>query len=110
MDVTEDTSVNAKQIWMSEALRIIEETARSEREALERSMNKMDTRSDYQRNRELNEAFERARRHQQLSEQFADFRGKPPRISTGSSNSLRFAMSDDGEFSFSSPTTSETEG
>ena len=77
MDVTEDTSGNAKRIWVSEAFRIIEEMSRSEREALERSMNKMDTRSDYQRNRELNEAFERARRHQQLSEQFAYFRGKP---------------------------------
>ena len=57
MDLSEDSSGNAKRIWMSEAFRIIEETARSEREALERSMTKMDTRSDHQWNRELNEAY-----------------------------------------------------
>ena len=58
---------------MAESYRVIEETAKAERESIERAIAGMDTRSDQQRNREVNESYNRTLRHQLLNEQFSEF-------------------------------------
>ena len=99
MDLSEDGPKIDKRVWMAESYKVIEETARAERESIERDIAGMDTRSDLQRNRDFNESYNRTRRHQLLSEQFSEFRGCPPRLSPGGNKAVRFSINEEGEFS-----------
>ena len=99
MDLSEDGSMIDKRVWMAESYKVIEEMARAERESIERAIARMDMRSDLQCNREVNESYNRTRRHQLLSEQFSEFRGCPPRLSPGGNKAVRFSINEEGEFS-----------